>query len=302
MVSVIKVGFCVAYDWAYLKTSIPRVYPHADVIYLTLDKNRKTWSGVPFEFDEPSFRAMIAELDYQKKIHLYEDDFSLPNLTAMENDTRQRNLMAKEMGKGGWHIQVDSDEYFLDFEGFVEHLKKIIPNPTGNEKPVNVNVCWISLFKKINSGYLWVDFNTEIPENMSFATNRPEYLRARNSGHFSILSPFYAVHETWARTEKDIWFKINNWGHSSDELIDATFKKSYFNFWKSLDETNYHSARDFHPAVPKTWPSLKYNKARTVDEFIVNFEGSNFPLNPIRLWMHNNRNLARAKALINKIL
>jgi hypothetical protein len=33
----------------------------------------------------------------------------------MECDTRERNMLAKYMGEGGWHVQIDADEYFADF-------------------------------------------------------------------------------------------------------------------------------------------------------------------------------------------
>jgi hypothetical protein len=36
----------------------------------------------------------------------------------MENETRERMMIAQRMGEGGWHVQVDSDEYFLDFGTF----------------------------------------------------------------------------------------------------------------------------------------------------------------------------------------
>src|SRR5690349_10266607 len=111
---MIKVGFCVSYDWVLLKRSLPRVYGQADKICLSIDKNRRSWTGTPYVFDEDAFRSWISSVDVQNKIDVYEDDFALSNLSAMENDTRQRNLMAKRLGKGGWHIQVDSDEYFLD--------------------------------------------------------------------------------------------------------------------------------------------------------------------------------------------
>ncbi len=31
--------------------------------------------------------------------------------------------------EGGWHIQIDADEYFLDFKGFVDFLIKLNDNP-----------------------------------------------------------------------------------------------------------------------------------------------------------------------------
>jgi len=42
---IIKVGFCVAYDWHLLRNSLPLIYPHADMICLSLDKNSRAWGG-----------------------------------------------------------------------------------------------------------------------------------------------------------------------------------------------------------------------------------------------------------------
>src|SRR5947209_19632592 len=118
----IKVGFCVAYDWNLLRYSLPAVYNHADVICLSVDKNRKSWTGRSYSFDSDRFHEFLRANDPLKKIRLYEDDFSISTLSPMENEVRQRNLIAEFMGKDGWHIQLDTDEYFNDFRGFVSYL------------------------------------------------------------------------------------------------------------------------------------------------------------------------------------
>lgn len=296
---IIKVGFCVSYDWELLKNSLPRVYAHADSICLAVDKDRKSWSGNKYEFDDAAFYAFVENIDTEKKILLYEDCFSKQELNARENCNRHRTLIAEKLGKGGWHIQIDSDEYFLDFEGFVAELKRIHPNPTGAEKPVNVNVNLIPLIKRINEGYLYVNFTKHIPENAPFATNKPEYLRARNNGHFSILTPFVALHETWARGETELWYKINNWGHAAEELEEKKKREAYFNLWKSLDKYNFEYVRNFHPATPPTWPALAFSPGKNIDEFLRNFKAPQFPLSSIQLMLRNSRNLARLRALLN---
>ncbi|NJL12531.1 MAG: hypothetical protein HC913_05715 [Microscillaceae bacterium] len=90
-----KVGFCVAYDWELLKKSVPRVYEYADTICFSIDKNRKSWSGTPYNFDETAFQNFLFGVDVDKKIQVYEDDFSLSDLSPIENDNRQRTLMGK---------------------------------------------------------------------------------------------------------------------------------------------------------------------------------------------------------------
>lgn len=298
---MIKVGFCVSYDWEMLKRSLPRVYPHADRICFSLDKNRKSWNHQPYSFDEAAFVVWLAQADPDKKIDLYEDDFSIAELSPMQNDSRQRMLMANRLGEGGWHVQVDSDEYFLDFEGFTQYLKKINPHPTGKEKPVNVCVCWVPLIRRVANGYIYVDFKDQVPEVVPAATTFPNYERARHSGHFNMLSPYYVVHETWARSEDELWFKMNNWGHVGDELRERNIRQSYYNLWKILDEYNYQYLANFHPAQAEVWPQLGFCEAHSIEAFIKNYKPPVFPLSPLQLWMRNNRNVARIKALYAKL-
>src|SRR5258708_4386503 len=218
MSAVIKVGFCVAYDWHLLKKSLPLIYDRADKICVSIDKNRTSWSGLRYTIDEQEFHTFLAQIDKHRKIDLYEDVFYIPELTPIENDNRQRKLMSDRMRSGGWHIQIDSDEYFLDFEGFINYLRKINPSPSGSEKPLNVCCHWISIFKKLPSGYIVVDNSEGVWETMPFATNRPEYLNARRNSHFNISSPFFVLHETWARTLDELKRKLNSWGHNNDFL------------------------------------------------------------------------------------
>mgnify|MGYP007128966661 CR=1 FL=1 len=49
---MIAVGFLIAYDYEYLKYSLPCVYNSADKIILAIDSNRNTLTGNNFQFDE----------------------------------------------------------------------------------------------------------------------------------------------------------------------------------------------------------------------------------------------------------
>jgi hypothetical protein len=207
---VIKLGFCVAYDWLLLKKSVPLVYDWADTICFSLDKNRRSWSGTPFAFEENEFYEWVQHIDKDKKIKIYEDAFYREGFTSIENDNYQRTKMAEQMGRGGWHVQIDSDEYFLDFEGFKKYLFSVIENPGGEEKPLNICCSWINLIKRTDTGYLYVYHPTHNNSWMPFATNKPEYLEARRNSHFNHFSPFVVLHETWARGEAELWQKMNS--------------------------------------------------------------------------------------------
>jgi hypothetical protein len=269
---MIKVGFCVAYDWHLLKSSVPRIYDRADKICFSIDRGRRSWSRQPYAFDNDAFFAWIKDIDHAHKIDVYEDDFSLEGLTAMENDSRQRTMMGQRMGIGGWHVQVDSDEYFVDFKGFCEYLLKLNPNPTGTEKPYNVHVYIYDLFKRLPDGFLIVTESGKRPFTQPFATTQPVYESARQNGHFNKVSPFYIVHETWARGEEELTFKLANWGHVSIELKDPQVRESYLNFWRIMDKHNCKFAHNFHFAVPVVWGGLKFVQADSIETLLRNFK------------------------------
>lgn len=286
----IKVGFLVSYDWQLLRHALPLVYKGADVIYLAIDRQRLTWAGNPFDFDEPAFMQMVQVIDVDNKIHIYEDDFYVPTLTPMECEVRERNLLAKAMGEGGWHVQLDADEYFLDFNGFCEFLRK----QSVLQKEVNYCVVLLNLFKKLPEGYLYIISGRL--DTIQVATNKPHYQYGRKNDYFNKIAPFFILHDTWARTDVEVWQKITNWGHKND--FDAT---AYFNFWKSLSKENYQTIRDFHPIEPALWHRLEFMEATTVEELTKKFAATPFPLSPWQIALKNNRNIARIKHLWRKI-
>jgi len=297
---IIKTGFCVAYDWRLLNHSLPPVYEHSDVICLAVDKKRRSWSGNSFDFDDKAFFELVKKYDKDSKIIVYEDDFYLPHFSARENCNRQRTLLADKMGEGGWHVQVDCDEYFVNFKGFTNFLMHMNSYPTGKEKPYNVQVFLYDLFKKLDDGYLYVVQEEARPFSAPFATTKPDYQRARQNGHFSRLSPFYVIHETWSRSEEELTFKLSNWGHAAEELKAADLRRSYINLWRAIDKYNYKYIRDFHFSVPQAWESLGYVSGRTIDELIRNFNPS-FHISPLYLWAMNNRMIARFRSAFKKL-
>ena len=269
---MIKVCFLLSYDYAFVKYSLPCVYPYADSITFSIDRNRTSWSGNQYKFDE-SIIDWIKAYDTEQKIRIYEDDFYVPGKTAMENDTRQRNKTAEFMGKGGWHLQIDSDEYFINFKGFVDFLKSkshYLNQPEKNKVVVAAN--WINLIKFDKDGFFYVNEANATPVRV--ATNYPEYHEARLVLHRVIYTPFIMLHQSYARDEAEIYFKFKNWGHSQDFDTEA-----YFNFWKSINKDNYTSIRNFNPVAPHdNWKSLGYIPCQNVNELIVNFDQLNFSI------------------------
>lgn len=301
MKKVIKVGFCVSYDWELMKISLPLVYEAADIICLSIDKYRKSWAGQPYEFDEAAFKSFIRDIDVSNKIRILEAVFSSSLNSSRENCNLQRREMAEFLGVDGWHLQIDADEYFVDFQDFVGYLKKLNPEPHFNQKPINICCPLFPLIRRVKKGVLFVDYDGKSPEYAPVATNLPEYQRARHNGHFNHLTNFWLIHETWAREEDALKFKINNWGHSSEELKQKEIRDSYYQLWKVMDENNFQYIFNFHPAKREVWPKLGYLPSGNISE-LINFlkESSNFNLeNNLRL--KNNRNLARIRVLLDKM-
>ncbi len=258
----IKVGMLVSFDYQYIYNSLPRIYALSDSITLAVDHQCRTWTGNTFEI-EPSFWQWIEQIDTQKKIRIYRDDFFRPELSALENDSRERNMLGAAMGDGGWHVQVDSDEYFIDYPGFVNYLKAHADWTKPGASPIDIGAFLIPMYKKTEDGFLIIPNS---PETIVLATNKPAYVAARRSKHVIKYTPFYLFHQTWARSEEEIGFKINNWGHITD--FD---KDSYFTFWKKLDKHNYTTYKNFHPLRPSLWGRLEYIEGRDIDTFIANY-------------------------------
>ncbi|WP_396137776.1 hypothetical protein [Flavobacterium sp.] len=262
----IHVGFLLSYDYEKLKLSIPPIYKNADRIFIALDKNFLTWSGNKFKVDE-SFFKWLKDIDEDHKIEIYRDDFYIPTLNPIQNDTRERHLLSIKMGIGNWLIQIDSDEYFINFENFVNNLRKydhFLQNPDNNQ--IQFSTFLINIYKKVEGGFLYVDNATKCMT----ATNYPSYKYARNTRKRIIYTKHLMFHETLARDEKELEFKFSNWGHKDD--INPYFLEK----WKSATIDNYKSLSNLFYLEPFKWKKLNFVKGDTIDEAIHNFDTNNF--------------------------
>lgn len=255
----IKVGFLVAYDYNLLEHSLPLIYKDADEIFLSIDCNRTSYTGQAFFFDE-NFKQHVATIDTAKKIIWIEGNYYQNREDPMLNEGYHRNCLAEAMNiqPGDWCIQLDPDEFFIDFAGFVRFLKKIKP---GQDERVSVSVYWKTIFKKIDNGYLMIKSNWE---RVEVATNSPHFKRDRRiPGHNVISSPSFMLHQSWARTTDEVVQKINNWSHARD--FDT---ESFLKSWLRLNLHNYKSYKNFHPLHGEIWPGLFFVKAKHLKALI----------------------------------
>lgn len=282
---MIKVGYLVSYDYEMLLTSIKQLYDYVDRIYLAIDKDFKTWSGNDFEIPL-SFFEEVKVFDKLKKIEFYFDYFYLPNLSPIECESRERNMLLKKLGKG-WKIQLDVDEYIYDFKTVSKYLNKywyltVFPKFT----PLVFRGKLVTLYREIPEGYLFIENN----ERFSFITNQSHNNYTRNNyqikNHFSNIN---VIHQSWARKENEIQQKIKNWGHRDD--FDTN---NYFEFWKKLNNNNFKDYRNIHPISPAVWDELHFLSSNSIDDFIAKYTN----IKPQQLIEINPKSLF--KALKNK--
>lgn len=261
----IKIGYLVSYDYDYIFQSIPRVYGYVDEIILSIDIDRLSWAGHQITIPQ-SFFDRIKALDVANKIVLHEDKFHFSDKTTMECETNQRNLLSQKMGADCWQLQIDADEYFIHFEAVVDFLRqrKYLLRKASSH-PVLIKGSWITLFKKVPGGYLYIDN----AENFSFGTNQVSgfTFARRIRGAKEIKTSTAVVHQSWARTEEEVQQKISNWGHKDDFDVQA-----FYRFWQSLNRDNYLQVRDFHPLSPQEWHKLEFIACTTIDEFIEQYK------------------------------
>lgn len=252
----IHVGFLLSYDYELLKIAIPPVYKSSDRIFIAIDQDYLTWSGNKFTVD-PLFFDWLKEFDVDQKIELYFDTFYVPNLTTTQMDTRERKMLSDKMGIGNWLIQIDSDEYFIDFEGFVNQIRKYdhyLDNPEKHK--IQIAAFWVIIYKYTENGILYVDK----PMKSIFATNYPNYKAFRRTNERVIYLDSLVLHESVSRTEEELRYKLKNWSHNTH------VNNSFLDKWLKVNESNYKEYSDFYYIEPKRWKTLDYFPTKNISE------------------------------------
>lgn len=231
----------IAYDWKYSFESISSYYSVAEEIILGIDKTRTTWAGNRYELPQEFFDT-IKLIDPLGKIKIIEDDFCT-EINPMDNDIRERTILANACIPGNWVVQIDADEVVQD----PVHLRnQILSAP----KDAQIRICWKTLFKKIPEGDL-VIFPHE--EHTTIASmERNSFVSARVTRQPGHLVDGYLLHNSWGRTELELYTKLTNWGHAFDFPTNQ-----YLKFWNSVNSVNYQSIVNFHPLDGVSWKSLK---------------------------------------------
>jgi len=270
---IVKAGICVAYDWTFLKESLPAIYSYVDLICLSIDIDRKSWNGNIFDMDWQGFKQLIDAIDKEGKIKILEEPFFDASRTPIANECYQRKRMAEFLGAADWYVQIDTDEIIINAEEFINQLKKY----KGVSRPVNIHGIWANLIKQTGSGFVY-----SILKTPPLATNLPVYDYGRTNGHFNIYTNTFLAHITWARPEEEVYYKLKNWGHSHE--FNGL---SFFRMWQALDDHNWIYLKDFHPMSRSNNMTLHFIKASNIKEFSQLFKHNNHKLNKIEVLKNN---------------
>lgn len=275
----IHVGFLVSYDYYLLKKALPFVYNDADKIFLAIDKDLKTWKGDSFTIDNDFF-SWIKTFDVANKITIYKDNFYKSNLTTMQCEVRERMMLSEKMGLDNWCVQLDADEYFIDFKCFVKDLRKN-SHLLDSKKPIQIAAFLYNMYKKLDDGYLLV----KEPTRVLVTTNAPNYRTGRKAKQQIVYKPYMVLHECLSRTEEELVQKLENWGHNKQ--VNSTFLEK----WKTTTKANYKERRDFFYIEPEKWKELIYVNGTNIKELQENLINNKKVL-PSKLYIFG-KNLAQ---------
>jgi hypothetical protein len=259
----------VSYDASYLPESIKRYYNYVDEIILGLDKNRKTWSGNSFSFNESQLWSELNAIDGDSKISIIEEDF-VKGEVAIENDNYERNFL-KSNCSNDWIFSFDADEWLINPKEFFYDFCPLVER---YYTKADICMTWATPYKTIDDTTLVIANEDDTPffvENQGIVTSDDStfvYARWTNkssAGHNRLLSPLVALHWSLCRSKEDLHQKINNIGHS-----DLVEKDPFYNVWNQVTLDNYTDLRNFKTSGlgEAQWPKLVPINTDQVEDYI----------------------------------
>ena len=259
----------ISYDAAYLPESISKYYNYVDEIILGLDKNRVTWSGNNFSFDENKLWKDLGAIDGDSKISIVEEDF-VKSKVAIENDNYERNFL-KAQCTNDWIFSIDADEYLINAKDFFYNYCPIVERYYNR---ADICMTWATPYKTIDDTTLVIANEDGTPffgENQGMVTSKDStftYARWTDksaAGHNRLLSPLVALHWSLCRTKEDLHEKINNIGHS-----DLVENDPFYQIWDKVTMDNYEELHNFKSSGLGTaqWPILRAIKTEQVADYI----------------------------------
>jgi len=248
----------ISYDAEYLPASIMSYYAYVDEIILGLDKNRKTWAGNDFKFNESKIFKELSRIDGDNKISIIEEDFVVSQ-KFIENDNYERNFLKKQCSHD-WVFSFDADEELINPKEFFEDYLPLV-EPYYKDYDLAFN--WFLPYKEFDDRYLciaseegWLDIN----EQQGFANwKNYEFVYARWTNNAQqnrrvLKTPLAILHWSVCRPAGDLHQKINNIGHA-----DIADQDPFYQIWTQINLMNYKELRNFKTSGfgdPKQWARL----------------------------------------------
>jgi len=259
----------ISYDAAYLPESVSKYYNYVDEIILGVDKNRTTWSGNSFSFDENKLWSELGAIDGDSKISIVEEDF-VKSKIAIENDNYERNFL-KAQCTNDWIFSIDADEYLVNPKDFFYNYCPLVERYYNK---ADICMTWATPYKTIGDATLVIadeDGSPFFGENQGMTTSKNStftYARWTDksaTGHNRLMSPLVAIHWSLCRNKEDLHQKINNIGHS-----DLVENDPFYKIWDQVTLENYEELHNFKSSGLGTaqWPILRAIKTEQVADYI----------------------------------
>ena len=225
----------------WIMRNIANAYTHVDKIYVA-------YSNFPWGYNPLARRVYINSFDlniltsseYADKIHIIKGDW------LTEED--QRNACAEQAAKDNMDFLLihDADEFYFhkDFDKIIKH---IIKHPNYDYYKIG----WYCFWKDFNYILLDVSGNilTGYPEFAINLKNGVRFISKRrpNKTNFHTIPNDVGIcyHGSYVLTDKELYQKINTWGHTNDFNKDQWYEEKWLKWTPDM--------RDLHLVSPSAW-------------------------------------------------
>lgn len=278
-------AYVLAADPTWLEASVGAYYERVGEIVVSYDSRGRGWTGAPIPVEECLSR--LRAIDHKGKMRFEGGIFSNSAPDPMLNDTLQRNAALASASRGAdWVLQLDTDEWIPNFDRFQKGIARADAlSLSGLEWPMRVlyrrdgeralEVC--SLQNRDHFEYIApvaVRAGTRLVHSRRSDT---PFLRAVAEGDRESIQLLREpsslesretllqlsdaiVHNSWARTPRDLRRKLASWSHSS---VRAWLY--YFTRWLP-SKWMWRWMRNLHPFFGGVWPALRFCEVPLPDE------------------------------------
>lgn len=253
----------ISYDAYMLPNSIRSYYDYVDEIVLGLDKDRISWSGNRFSFEEDWLWEQLQTIDTKGKISIVEDNFHRSQI-PIENDNHQRNFL-KEQCSYDWIFSFDADEILVNGKQFFTEFCPLVEN-----YDADLMFYWALPYKEFDEGTLFISdasrqhiFDKEVQGFATDKNNHFTFCRWTNNPK-RIQSPLMILHYSFCRPDQELDLKKNNFGHSIESKNDP-----FYDIQKQVNLTNFVELENFKTSnMGPQWPALMFVPKDQMGQFL----------------------------------